>query len=48
MNAGRVFYNVSMALALAVGALQMFHVRGGLLTDYGAALSKRSIEAARR
>ena len=37
MNAGRVFYNVSMALALAVGALQVFHVRGGLLTDYGAA-----------
>ena len=36
MKAGRVFYNVSVALALAVGALQMFHVHGGLLTDYGA------------
>jgi hypothetical protein len=37
-RAGRVFYNVALFTALAVGGLQMFHVRGGLLTDYGADL----------
>jgi hypothetical protein len=35
-RAGRVFYNVALSTALAVGALQMYRVRGGLLTDYGA------------
>lgn len=34
--AGRAFYNGSTTLALIVGALQMFHVRGGFLTNYGA------------
>lgn len=33
---GRRFYLGAMATALAVGALQMYHVRGGVLTDYGA------------
>ena len=35
-QSGRVFYYVALTAALAVGALQMFRVRGGLLTDYGA------------
>ena len=33
-----VFFYGSMAAALAVGALQMFRVQGGWLTDYGADL----------
>jgi len=33
-----IFYNVSMAAALSIGVLQMYRVRGGLLTDYGADL----------
>lgn len=35
-RAGRVFYAVAMSTALGIGALQMYHVHGGLLTDYGA------------
>jgi len=35
-RAGRLFRIASIGTALAVGALQMYHVRGGLLTDYGA------------
>ena len=35
-RAGRAFYGISTVTALAVGALQMYRVRGGLLTDYGA------------
>jgi hypothetical protein len=27
-RAGRMFYNVALCTALAVGALQMYHVRG--------------------
>ena len=34
--AGRIFYVAAITSALAVGALQMFHIHGGLLTDYGA------------
>lgn len=34
--AGRAFYLGSVVLALGVGALQMFQVRGGFLTNYGA------------
>ena len=34
--AGRAFYTISFAASLAIGALQMFGVRGGLLTSYGA------------
>jgi hypothetical protein len=37
-RAPRVFYVVSVVLALGVGALQMLRVRGGFLTDYGADL----------
>jgi hypothetical protein len=36
VTAGRTFYLGSVALALGVGALQMFHVRAGVLTNYGA------------
>jgi hypothetical protein len=36
VTAGRAFYLGSVALALGVGALQMFQVRGGFLTNYGA------------
>lgn len=36
MTAGRAFYLGSVALALGVGALQMFQVRAGFLTNYGA------------
>ena len=35
---GRWFYRASMLAALAIGGLQMFHVRGGILTNYGADL----------
>jgi len=35
-RAGHIFYNVALCTALAVAALQMYRVRGGLLTDYGA------------
>jgi len=35
-RAGRAFYSVAISTALAVGALQMYHIRGGLLTNYGA------------
>lgn len=35
-RAGRIFYRAAIATALAVGALQMYRVHGGLLTDYGA------------
>ena len=34
--AGRAFHAGAMTIALAIGALQMFHVRGGWLTNYGA------------
>lgn len=34
--AGRAFHLGSVVLALGVGALQMFQVRGGFLTNYGA------------
>jgi len=34
--AGRAFYLAAITSALMVGALQMYHVHGGLLTDYGA------------
>jgi hypothetical protein len=33
---GRAFQIAAIASALAVGALQMYHVRGGMFTDYGA------------
>jgi|SRR5215510_2473116 len=33
---GRAFHASMIVAALAVGALQMYHVHGGLLTDYGA------------
>jgi hypothetical protein len=33
---GRVFRLVATTAALAVGAMQMYHVHGGILTDYGA------------
>jgi uncharacterized membrane protein len=33
-----IFFHASMVAALCVGGLQMFRVRGGLLTDYGADL----------
>lgn len=36
MTAARAFYIGSTTLALGVGALQMFQVRGGFLTNYGA------------
>lgn len=36
--AGRRFYFASIVTALAIGALQMYRVHGGLLTDYGADL----------
>jgi hypothetical protein len=35
-GSGRVFYNLTMGIALGIGALQMFRVRGGLVTEYGA------------
>src|SRR5262249_45933813 len=35
-RAGRIFYAVAISTALAIGALQMYHVRGGILTNYGA------------
>jgi hypothetical protein len=35
---GRAFYVAMTGTALAVGALQMYHVHAGLLTDYGADL----------
>ena len=35
-SAGRVFYAAMMIAALAIGALQTFHVRAGILTNYGA------------
>lgn len=35
-RAGRIFYGAAISTALAIGALQMYHVHGGLLTDYGA------------
>jgi hypothetical protein len=35
-RAGRVFQTGAIGTALVVGALQMYHVRGGILTDYGA------------
>lgn len=37
-SSGRLFYRASMVSALAIGALQMFHVRAGVLTNYGADL----------
>ena len=37
-RAGRRFYAASIATALVVGGLEMYRVRGGLLTDYGADL----------
>ena len=36
MTTGRAFYLCSVTTALLVGALQMFHVRAGVLTNYGA------------
>jgi hypothetical protein len=33
---GRFFYSLALTTSLAIGALQMFHVRGGVVTDYGA------------
>jgi hypothetical protein len=35
-RAGRWFYRIALATALTVGLLQMYHVRAGLLTNYGA------------
>lgn len=35
-RAGRVFFAVTAALALGVGALQTFRIHGGWLTNYGA------------
>jgi len=35
-RAGRVFQLASIGTALAVAALQMRHVHGGVVTDYGA------------
>jgi hypothetical protein len=37
-RAGQRFTNFSVATALAIGALQMFRVHGGIVTDYGADL----------
>jgi len=37
-RAGRMFYRISMCLALCIGALQMYRVRGGFVTNYGADL----------
>jgi hypothetical protein len=37
-RAGRVFYVTAMTAALCIGALQMFHIRGGFVTNYGADL----------
>jgi hypothetical protein len=37
-RAGRLFYVGMTTAALAIGALQMFHVRGGFVTNYGADL----------
>src|SRR5262245_12954671 len=37
-RAGRMFYRISMCLALCIGALQMYRVRAGFVTDYGADL----------
>jgi hypothetical protein len=36
--AGRAFYVIAMTASLCIGALQMFHVRGGFITNYGADL----------
>jgi hypothetical protein len=36
--AGRAFYVMTMTAALCIGALQMFRVRGGFITNYGADL----------
>jgi hypothetical protein len=33
---GRAFHKAAFAAAMVVGALQMYHVRGGFLTNYGA------------
>lgn len=35
---GRLFHRVSLASSLLIGGLQMFHVRAGWLTNYGADL----------
>lgn len=35
---GRVFYVTTMTIARGLGALQMFHIRGGFMTNYGADL----------
>jgi hypothetical protein len=35
---GRSFYQASMSSALLIGGLQMFHIRAGFLTNYGADL----------
>lgn len=35
-TAARVFFNAMMAISLAIGALQTFHVKAGWLTNYGA------------
>lgn len=35
-RAGRAFHFTVICAALAVGALQMYHVRGGIVTNYGA------------
>ena len=37
------FYPATAALALAIGALQMLHVRGGWLTNYGADLFRHGL-----
>lgn len=37
-SAGRYFYTASMLIALGIGALQMYRVRGGIITNYGADL----------
>jgi hypothetical protein len=37
-HAGSAFYVVTMTAALCIGALQMFRVRGGFITNYGADL----------
>src|SRR5262245_8352318 len=37
-RAGRQFYRISMCLALCIGALQMYRVRAGFVTNYGADL----------
>jgi hypothetical protein len=33
---GRRFYRGAMLSSLVIGGLQMFHVRGGIVTNYGA------------